>query len=152
MQIMLTIGRGQHGSTYGGNPVAARVALAALQVIVDENLVENSYKLGQLLRHELQTIQSRIVTEVSAGTFLPVDADAGLCAACDWHAPQPVMAEPSSASRQDWPQRQIGSSSPHRPWSSALVRARAWHLDVCCKASVQRQPGPGKVPCSQLEG
>ena len=63
-QIMLTIGRGQHGSTYGGNPVAARVALAALQVIVDENLVENSYKLGQLLRHELQTIQSRIITEV----------------------------------------------------------------------------------------
>lgn len=61
---MLTIGRGQHGSTYGGNPVAARVALAALQVIVDENLVENSYKLGQLLRHELQTIQSRIITEV----------------------------------------------------------------------------------------
>ncbi|CAK0785830.1 hypothetical protein CVIRNUC_009042 [Coccomyxa viridis] len=63
-EIMLTIGRGQHGSTYGGNPVAARVALAALQVIVDEGLVENSYKLGQLLRHELQTIQSRIVTEV----------------------------------------------------------------------------------------
>ena len=66
LQIMLTIGRGQHGSTYGGNPVAARVALAALQVIVDEGLVENSYKLGQLLRHELQTIQSRIVTEVGA--------------------------------------------------------------------------------------
>ena len=66
MQIMLTIGRGQHGSTYGGNPVAARVALAALQVIVDEGLVENSYRLGQLLRHELQTIQSRIVTEVVA--------------------------------------------------------------------------------------
>ena len=64
MQIMLTIGRGQHGSTYGGNPVAARVALAALQVIVDENLTENSYRLGQLLRHELQTIPSRIVTEV----------------------------------------------------------------------------------------
>ena len=63
-QIMLTIGRGQHGSTYGGNPVAARVALAALQVIVEEKLTENSYRLGQLLRHELQTIPSRIVTEV----------------------------------------------------------------------------------------
>lgn len=63
-QVMLTIKRGQHGSTYGGNPVAAKVALAALQVIVDENLVDNSYKLGQLLRHELQAIQSRIITEV----------------------------------------------------------------------------------------
>ena len=61
---MLTIGRGQHGSTYGGNPVAARVALAALQVLVDEKLAENSYRLGQLLRHELQAIQSRIITEV----------------------------------------------------------------------------------------
>ena len=50
--------------------MAARVALTALQVIVDENLVENSYKLGQLLRHELQTIQSRIVTEVSARACL----------------------------------------------------------------------------------
>ena len=46
--------------------MAARVALAALQVIVDENLTENSYRLGQLLRHELQTIPSRIVTEVRA--------------------------------------------------------------------------------------
>lgn len=71
---MLTIGRGQHGSTYGGNPVAARVALAALQVIVDEGLVENSYKLGQLLRHELQTIQSRIVTEVSAPAYGSIPA------------------------------------------------------------------------------
>ena len=71
VQVMLTIGRGQHGSTYGGNPVAARVALAALQVIVDENLVENSYKLGQLLRHELQTIQSRIVTEVTLPSHEP---------------------------------------------------------------------------------
>lgn len=64
MQVMLTIKRGQHGSTYGGNPVAAKVALAALQVLVEENLVDNSYRLGQLLRHELQAIQSRIITEV----------------------------------------------------------------------------------------
>ena len=34
-QVMLTIGRGEHGSTYGGNPIAARVAMAALQVILD---------------------------------------------------------------------------------------------------------------------
>lgn len=80
---MLTIGRGQHGSTYGGNPVAARVALAALQVIVDENLTENSYRLGQLLRHELQTIPSRIVTEVRSSALEAVWASADVwCADC----------------------------------------------------------------------
>ena len=47
---MLTIGRGQHGSTYGGNPVAARVAMAALEVLVDERLAENAERLGALLR------------------------------------------------------------------------------------------------------
>ena len=51
---MLTIGRGQHGSTYGGNPVAARVALAALQVLVDEKLSENAQRLGKVLRSQLQ--------------------------------------------------------------------------------------------------
>ena len=54
MQIMLTIGRGQHGSTYGGNPVAARVAMAALQVLVDEQLSENAQRLGKVLRSQLQ--------------------------------------------------------------------------------------------------
>ena len=78
MQIMLTIGRGQHGSTYGGNPVAARVALAALQVIVDENLTENSYRLGQLLRHELQTIPHRIVPEVRVAMLKLIWVCAGI--------------------------------------------------------------------------
>ena len=54
---MLTIGRGQHGSTYGGNPVAARVAKAALQVLVEEKLAQNSDKLGKLLRQQLRTLQ-----------------------------------------------------------------------------------------------
>lgn len=57
MQIMLTIGRGQHGSTYGGNPVAARVARAALGVLVDEQLAQNSDKQGKLLRQQLQLLQ-----------------------------------------------------------------------------------------------
>ncbi|MEW5304606.1 MAG: hypothetical protein WDW36_007206 [Sanguina aurantia] len=52
-EVMLTIKRGQHGSTYGGNPVAARVGLAALQVLVDEKLAENSDRLGAILRKEL---------------------------------------------------------------------------------------------------
>ena len=41
-EIMLTIGRGEHGSTYGGNPIAARVGMAALQVLQDERLAENA--------------------------------------------------------------------------------------------------------------
>ena len=57
VQVMLTIGRGQHGSTYGGNPVAARVAKAALEVLVEEKLAENSDKLGKLLRQQLRQLQ-----------------------------------------------------------------------------------------------
>jgi len=55
-EIMLTIGRGQHGSTYGGNPVAAKVAQAALQVLVDEKLAHNADVLGAQLRRELTAL------------------------------------------------------------------------------------------------
>ncbi len=51
--IMNVIQPGNHGSTFGGNPVAAAVAVAALKVIKDENLAENAEKLGQLFRSEL---------------------------------------------------------------------------------------------------
>ena len=61
---MLNIKRGQHGSTYGGNPVAARVAVAALKVLVEEQLVHNSDRMGKLLRSQLQAIPSQRITEV----------------------------------------------------------------------------------------
>ncbi len=51
--IMEVIKPGQHGSTFGGNPLAAAVATAALEVIQEENLAENAEKLGQLFRKEL---------------------------------------------------------------------------------------------------
>ncbi|UPS90798.1 ornithine--oxo-acid transaminase [Bizionia sp. M204] len=51
--IMRVIRPGNHGSTFGGNPVAAAVAIAALQVVRDEKLAENAYKLGELFRSEL---------------------------------------------------------------------------------------------------
>ena len=51
--IMNVIHPGNHGSTYGGNPIAAAVAIAALEVITDEKLAENSEKLGQIFRKEL---------------------------------------------------------------------------------------------------
>ena len=63
-QIMLTIGRGQHGSTYGGNPVAARVARAALEVLVEEKLAENAERLGALLRARLSSIPSPMIEAV----------------------------------------------------------------------------------------
>lgn len=64
LQIMLSIKRGQHGSTYGGNPVAARVAVAALKVLVDEGLAQNSDRMGKLLRTQLQAIPSSRIAEV----------------------------------------------------------------------------------------
>ena len=57
-EIMLTVGRGQHGSTYGGNPVAARVATAALRVLVEEKLADNADRLGRLLRSKLTALAS----------------------------------------------------------------------------------------------
>lgn len=51
--IMNVIKPGQHGSTFGGNPVAAAVAIAALEVVKDENLADNAEQLGQLFRSEL---------------------------------------------------------------------------------------------------
>ena len=55
-EIMLTIKPGQHGSTYGGNPLACRVAQVALEVIKEENLAENAFKLGELFRDEMNNI------------------------------------------------------------------------------------------------
>lgn len=54
--IMLCIQPGEHGSTFGGNPLAAMVAIAALEVIKDENLTENAYKLGELFRERMQRL------------------------------------------------------------------------------------------------
>ena len=56
--IMMVIKPGQHGSTFGGNPISAKVAIAALEVIDDENLIQNARKLGKLFRQEMQRIIS----------------------------------------------------------------------------------------------
>ncbi|KAJ4941110.1 hypothetical protein JOQ06_027397 [Pogonophryne albipinna] len=63
-EIMLTIKPGEHGSTYGGNPVACQVAMAALEVLEEEKLAENSQKMGELLRSELSKLPKDIVTTV----------------------------------------------------------------------------------------
>ena len=54
--IMEVIKPGQHGSTFGGNPIAAKVAIAALDAVADENLIQNARKLGDLFRQEMNRI------------------------------------------------------------------------------------------------
>ncbi|XP_070541596.1 ornithine aminotransferase, mitochondrial-like [Ptychodera flava] len=63
-EIMLTIRPGEHGSTYGGNPLACKVAIAALEVLEEEKLAENAEKLGHILRDELGKLDKSIVTTV----------------------------------------------------------------------------------------
>lgn len=62
--VMLTIQPGEHGSTYGGNPLACVVATTALQVILDEKLSENATKLGEILRSELNKFKHEMLTLV----------------------------------------------------------------------------------------
>ena len=60
-EVMLTIKPGQHGSTFGGNPVAAKVAVAALEVVKEENLAERAEKMGEIFRSEMRKIDSEMV-------------------------------------------------------------------------------------------
>ena len=62
--IMMCIKPGEHGSTYGGNPLANKVVMSALEVVKDENLCENAYKLGKILRDELRKIETDMITTV----------------------------------------------------------------------------------------
>tara|TARA_Y100000588_G_scaffold389585_1_gene492605 strand:- start:7388 stop:8620 length:1233 start_codon:yes stop_codon:yes gene_type:complete len=60
--VMLCIKPGEHGSTFGGNPIACKVAIAALQVVSDEGLAEKAENLGKTLRDELNKIDSEMIT------------------------------------------------------------------------------------------
>jgi ornithine--oxo-acid transaminase len=71
-EIMLTIKPGEHGSTYGGNPLASAVAMEALQILKDEKLAENSEKLGELFRQEMNKLKEEtdlITTVRGRGLF-----------------------------------------------------------------------------------
>jgi ornithine--oxo-acid transaminase len=63
-QIMLTIKPGEHGSTYGGNPLACRVAIAALQVLKDENLAGNAATMGEQFRKQLRDLDYPCIREI----------------------------------------------------------------------------------------
>lgn len=62
--IMLCIQPGQHGSTFGGNPLAAATAQAALQVLIDEDMAENAFVLGAFFREELSQLKNKHVSQV----------------------------------------------------------------------------------------
>ncbi|MEP6584416.1 MAG: ornithine--oxo-acid transaminase [Ginsengibacter sp.] len=62
--IMLTIKPGEHGSTYGGNPLACKVATASLEVLKEEKLSENAEAMGKLLREELKKLNSEHIKEI----------------------------------------------------------------------------------------
>jgi ornithine--oxo-acid transaminase len=63
-KIMLTIKPGEHGSTYGGNPLASKVAMTALQVLKDEKMAENASRLGEIFREELKKINSKHILKI----------------------------------------------------------------------------------------
>lgn len=65
-EIMMVIKPGQHGSTFGGNPIAAEVAVAALEVVQDEKLAENAQKLGKIFRAEMEKLieQTDLISSV----------------------------------------------------------------------------------------
>lgn len=60
-EIMLTIKPGEHGSTFGGNPLAAEVAIAALEVVKDEKLAEKAEYLGKIFRSEIAAVKSDMI-------------------------------------------------------------------------------------------
>jgi ornithine--oxo-acid transaminase len=63
-EIMLTIKPGQHGSTFGGNPLACRIAMEAIDILLDEKLADNAYKMGEIFRTELSQISSPLVRSI----------------------------------------------------------------------------------------
>jgi ornithine--oxo-acid transaminase len=75
--VMQVFNPGDHGSTFGGNPLAAAVAMAALDVLFDEKLIERSAELGAWLLAELQDLRGRIVRDVRGrGLFVGIEVDA----------------------------------------------------------------------------
>lgn len=62
--VMLTVEPGTHGSTYGGNPLGCAVAIRALEIVRDENMVENAERLGQLFRNGLKALQSPVIQTI----------------------------------------------------------------------------------------
>ena len=65
-EIMLSIKPGEHGSTFGGNPLACKVAIASLKVLVEEKLADNAERLGKIFREEMNKLMQKtdLITKV----------------------------------------------------------------------------------------
>jgi len=63
-EVMMCIRPGEHGSTFGGNPLANKVAIAALEVVKEDKLAENAERLGEILRSELENFENDMITLV----------------------------------------------------------------------------------------
>jgi ornithine--oxo-acid transaminase len=73
-ELLGVFGPGQHGSTFGGSPLAARVARESLRVLVDEKLIENSAKLGEYFLNKLRTLKNPLIHEIRGrGLFIGVE-------------------------------------------------------------------------------
>ena len=68
--IMLLIKPGEHGSTYGGNPLACKTAMVALQVLKDEKMADNAAAMGHLLREQLAVLQSPFIKTIRGKGFV----------------------------------------------------------------------------------
>jgi ornithine--oxo-acid transaminase len=74
--IMKHIGPGDHGCTYGGNPLAMATAHAAVKTLVDEGMVENSRAMGKIFKRELEKLKSPLIKEVRGrGLFLGIEIE-----------------------------------------------------------------------------
>ncbi len=73
-EVLGVFNPGDHGSTFGGNPLAAAIARESLKVLIEENLVENSFKMGNYFRDQLRKIKSKHMKEIRGkGLFIGVE-------------------------------------------------------------------------------
>ena len=83
-EVMDVFNPGDHGSTFGGNPISAAVGLEALNVLIDENLIENSAKMGDYLLSAVAAIDSPAVVAVRGrGLFIGMEFHPGIIAAAE---------------------------------------------------------------------
>lgn len=81
--IMLNIHPGEHGSTYGGNPLAAAIAMASCKVLIEEHMIENSLKMGEYFREKVAEIKSPYVKVIRGrGLFTAVEITQGAWQMC----------------------------------------------------------------------
>ncbi|KAL4231741.1 hypothetical protein ACF0H5_009317 [Mactra antiquata] len=97
-EVMLTIQPGEHGSTYGGNPLACMVAMESLKVLEEEKLAENAERLGQILRQELNTLPKdrvKVVRGKGLLNALVIDPEIGAGKVCKNLLMNGLLAKPT---------------------------------------------------------